>query len=345
MSMTGKAAGRMHILFHGSFQDLTVLFHSGQERDQSPVSPIMKKAVSKHSVTDQNLNISAPDHVEMQSSCRACLSCRSLRIKFLASLFTVKLFIFLYSTMICQNRNPNLFLGIPWWPNKFSFELFSLPHSTGFPPLCTIQGFCHVWMMLFVQEYLNRAWIDTGTCYSAPACIYLSIFSVSLALGAAGRIFLSMGYQQCFEIGIKSTGSQWELTFYLLETLKSLCVHFEAKEGISKSQQCKQHSWFLRNVQILIRKIKTLAIKLTGSSYLASYKYSWRVVSSFQRHKKFCFVRIAIAHILQSIKKKVAWHGFLELNYLHERLVKLDPFSIIKRLFTMIWNQMLSWSV
>lgn len=173
MSMTGKAAGRMHILFHGSFQDLTVLFHSGQERDQSPVSPIMKKAVSKHSVADQNLNISAPDHVEMQSSCRACLSCRSLRIKFLASLFTVKLFIFLYSTMICQNRNPNLFLGIPWWPNKFSFELFSLPHSTDFPPLCTIQGFCHVWMMLFVQEYLNRAWIDTGTLLST--CVHLLI--------------------------------------------------------------------------------------------------------------------------------------------------------------------------
>jgi len=44
--------------------------------------------------------------------------------------------------------------------------------------------------------------------------------------------------------------------------------------------------------------------------------------------KKFCFVRIAVAHILQGIKKK--------LNYLHERLVKLDPYSIIKRLFTMV---------
>lgn len=76
--------------------------------------------------------------------------------------------------------------------------------------------------------------------------------------------------------------------------------------------------------------------KLTGLGYLASYKYSWRVVSIFQKHKKFCFVRIAVAHILQGIKKKVAWHGFLELNYLHERLVKLDPFSIIKRIFTMI---------
>lgn len=76
--------------------------------------------------------------------------------------------------------------------------------------------------------------------------------------------------------------------------------------------------------------------KLTVSDYLASYKYSWRVVSIFQKLKKFCFVRIAVEHILQGIKTKVAWHGFLELNYLHERLMKLDPFSIIKRLFTMI---------
>lgn len=76
--------------------------------------------------------------------------------------------------------------------------------------------------------------------------------------------------------------------------------------------------------------------QVIGSGYLASYKYSWRVVSIFQKHRKFCFVRIAVAHILQSIKKKVAWCGFLELNYLHERLVKLDPYSIIKRLFTMV---------
>lgn len=75
---------------------------------------------------------------------------------------------------------------------------------------------------------------------------------------------------------------------------------------------------------------------LAGLGYLASYKYSWRVVSIFQKHKKFCFVQIAVEHILQGIKKKPAWHGFLELNYLHERLVKLDPYSIIKRLFTMV---------
>lgn len=98
MSMTGKAAGRMHILFHGSFQDLTVVFHSEQERDQSHVRLIMKKAVSKRSVADQNLNILALDHVQMQSSCRACLSCGSLSIKFLAFLFRVKCWgFFLYS--------------------------------------------------------------------------------------------------------------------------------------------------------------------------------------------------------------------------------------------------------
>lgn len=76
--------------------------------------------------------------------------------------------------------------------------------------------------------------------------------------------------------------------------------------------------------------------QLIGSGYLKSYKYSLRVVSIFQKHKKFCFVKIAVVLIFQGIKKKVDWHGYLELNYLHERLVKLHPYSIIKRLFTMI---------
>lgn len=76
--------------------------------------------------------------------------------------------------------------------------------------------------------------------------------------------------------------------------------------------------------------------ELIGSDYLASYKYSWKIISIFQRHKKFCFFRTAAAHTLQGITKQAAWHGFSGLNYLHERLVKLDPYSIIKRLFTMV---------
>lgn len=76
--------------------------------------------------------------------------------------------------------------------------------------------------------------------------------------------------------------------------------------------------------------------QLIGLGYLASYKYSWRVVSIFQKHKKFCFVRIGVVHIMQGIEKKVALHGFSELNYLHERLMKLVPYFVIKRLFTIV---------
>lgn len=103
----------MHMLLHGSFQDLTILFQSEQERDQSPVRPIMKKAVSKHSVVDQNLNISALDRVKMQSSCRAFLSCGSLSIKFRASLFRVKIFFF---SIVYNNLSEEEPKSFSWHP-------------------------------------------------------------------------------------------------------------------------------------------------------------------------------------------------------------------------------------
>lgn len=124
---------------------------------------------------------------------------------------------------------------------------------------------------------------------------------------------------------------------HTLEQRKELQSLSSASKPAAPSETSK--SWLGKE------KVHTMKAQLIGSAYLASYKYSWEVISIFQKHKKFCFFRVAVAHILQGIKKKAAWHGFLGLNYLHERLMKLDPYSIIKRLFTMVWNKMLSGSV
>lgn len=80
-----------------------------------------------------------------------------------------------------------------------------------------------------------------------------------------------------------------------------------ANKPVVSSGMCK--SWLGKE------RVRTMHPQLIGSSYLASYKYSWAVGSIFQKHKKFCFVRVAVVHILQRHQKEsgLAWFLRAEL--------------------------------
>lgn len=133
MSPTHKAAGRMHILFQAAFKIRQFYFTvTGTEpkpwenyHEKSSVKALGCWSKLEPFISGQSVA------AVLQKGPGSPVGDRLLNSWPLYSQYSFfvlfSFFVLLEYTITCQKRNPNLFLGIPGWPNKLFVELLSLP--------------------------------------------------------------------------------------------------------------------------------------------------------------------------------------------------------------------------